>query len=215
MLFGSDARWLRTDLKSGRRITDWAFKVAGVGGGLLMSRKRGCYKAKCTSCVSKVNYYSRDSHFLFVLVLISPHSWCVLPSGRPLIKPFPCRKLDDPSPGFLPSPPPTVAPTDSSCPIKQQTLSFYMLGCRSFMPFPAAVGWVNNVPKLEHFIENGFLPITLEKTTGWGDTIIPRLSGWQWITGSSINPWAVKVFSILIKLWIKQTQTETTWIWWI
>lgn len=48
--------------------------------------------------VSKVNYYSRDRNWLFVLVLISPHSWCVLPSGRPLIKPFCCRKLDYPSP---------------------------------------------------------------------------------------------------------------------
>lgn len=34
----------------------------------------------------------------FVLVLISPHSWCVLPSGRPLIKAFSCWKLDYPSP---------------------------------------------------------------------------------------------------------------------
>lgn len=168
-----------------------------------MSRKWGCYKAKCTSCVSEVNYYSRESHFLFVLVLISPHSWCVLPSGPPLIKPFSYRKLDYPSPRFLPSLP-HRRPHGGSCPIKQQTLSFYMPGCISFMRFPAAVGWVNNVPKLEHFIESGFLPVTLEKTTRWGHRIISRLSGWQWNTGFSINHWAVNVFFILIKLWIKQ-----------
>lgn len=134
---------------------------------LVMSRKWGCYKAKCTSCVSEVNYYSRESHFLFVLVLISPHSWCVLPSGPPLIKPFSYRKLDYPSPRFLPSLP-HRRPHDGSCPIKQQTLSFYMPGCISFMRFPAAVGWVNNVPKLEHFIESGFLPVTWRRQPGEG-----------------------------------------------
>lgn len=51
--------------------------------------------------LSEVNYYSTDSNLLFVLVLISSHSWCVLPSGRPLIKPFSCRKLDNPSPHTL------------------------------------------------------------------------------------------------------------------
>lgn len=72
--------------------------------------------------VSKVNYYSRDRNWLFVLVLISPHSWCVLPSGRPLIKPFCCRKLDYPSPPcllhFLSTAPaiPTGKPFHFTCP---------------------------------------------------------------------------------------------------
>lgn len=162
---------------------------------LVMSKKWGCYKAKWTSCVSKVNYYSRDSHFLFVSLLISPHSWCVLPSGPPLIKPFSYRKLDYPSPRFLHSLP-HRHPHDSSCPIKQQTFSFYMPGCISFVRFPAAVGWVNNVPKLEHFIESG-LPVTLEKTTRRGDTILSRLSGWLWNTGSSFNDSALNVLFII------------------
>lgn len=120
LLFGNGSPWLRQDPGA----TTWIQHESG-GVALLwqpcfvvvMSRKWGCDKAKSTSCVSKVNYYSRDSHFLFVLVLISPHSWCVLPSGPPLIKPFSCSKLDDPSPRFLPSLhtlTPTAAPVPSS-----------------------------------------------------------------------------------------------------
>lgn len=95
---------------------------------------------------AEVNYYSKDSNSLFVLVLISPHSWCVLPSGRPLIKPFCCRKLDYPSPLstlFLPPPPLRCL----SRPTEQQTVSFLHARLQpqvSFMHFPAAIGWVNN-----------------------------------------------------------------------
>lgn len=44
-------------------------------------------------CCTLVNYYNKDSNSFFVLVLIAAHSWCVLPSGRPLIKPFPPQEV--------------------------------------------------------------------------------------------------------------------------
>lgn len=168
----------------------------------VMSRKWGCDKAKSTSCVSKVNYYSRDSHFLFVLVLISPHSWCVLPSGPPLIKPFSCSKLDYPSNRFFPSPPPTLTPTTAPVPSSSKPSHLTCPAAKSFMLIPAAVGWGNNLPKLEGFIGSGGSSLTQEKTTGWG-------GGRNYFTslgltvkhGYGINHWAVNVF-ILVSLWI-------------
>lgn len=97
--------------------------------------------------VSEVNYYSRDSNLLFVLVLISPHSWCVLPTGRPLIKPFSCRKLDYPSPL---SPSLSLSFPLSPPLLSHQALNLFILHAQlqpwiSFLHFPALLGWLNRL----------------------------------------------------------------------
>lgn len=126
-------------------------------------RKWGCYKVELYFLCERfpgVNYYSTDSNLVFVLVLISSHSWCVLPSGRPLIKPFSCRKSDNPSPHTLASAPFSSLPF-AAVPVPPGAKPFHFTCPSAALNiisafFPAVTGWVNHVHKLERCTGSGF-----------------------------------------------------------